>query len=68
MLDWDQEDGDFSYVTGMLMKDGVTVTEGYYYKDIEDTRYTIPDENGDIILDYYIPEASSEFWSNMSGR
>ncbi|EGD46578.1 hypothetical protein Cpap_0958 [Ruminiclostridium papyrosolvens DSM 2782] len=55
MLDWDKGDGEFSYVIGMLMKDGVTVPEGYYYKDIEDTRYTIPDENGDIILDYYIP-------------
>ncbi len=102
MIDWDKGDGDFSYIVGMLMKDGVSVPEGYYYKDIEETdvaigwikgkntedvcssahslteqainengykcdkmnwcmelyncpRYTTPDENGDIILDYYIP-------------
>ncbi len=102
MLDWDNGDGDFSYIVGMLMKDGVSVPDGYYYKDIEETdvaigwikgkntadvcssahslteqaikengykcdkmkwcmelyncpRFTTPDENGDIILDYYIP-------------
>ncbi len=102
MIDWDKGDGDFSYIVGMLMKDGVAVPEGYYYKDIEETdvaigwikgkdtadvcssahslteqaikengyncdkmkwsmelyncpRFTTPDENGDIILDYYIP-------------
>ncbi len=102
MLDWDKGDGDFSYVIGMLMKDGVSVPEGYYCTDIGETntaigwiigentydvcstahqqtekalmekgytcdnmkwcmelyncpRFTTPDENGNIILDYYIP-------------
>ncbi|WP_024833748.1 GyrI-like domain-containing protein [Ruminiclostridium josui] len=102
MLDWDKGDGDFSYIVGMLMKDGVSVPEGYYHKDLEETdvaigwikgkntadvcssahplteqaikekgykcdnmkwcmelyncpRYTTPDENGHIVLDYYIP-------------
>lgn len=102
MLDWNKGDGDFSYVIGMLMKDGVNVPEGYYCTDIDETdvaigwikgkntpdvcssahslterallengykcnnikwcmelyncpRFTTPDENGNIILDYYIP-------------
>jgi len=102
MIDWDKGDGDFSYIVGMLMKDGVCVPDGYYVKDIEETdvaigwikgkntddvcstahaqteqalremggncsemkwcmelyncpRFTTPDENGEIILDYYIP-------------
>lgn len=102
MLDWDKGDGDFSYIVGMLMKDGVSVPDGYFCRDIDETdvmigwikgkntadvcstahpqteqalkengykcdkmkwcmelyncsRFTTPDENGDIILDYYIP-------------
>jgi predicted transcriptional regulator YdeE len=102
MLDWDKGDGDFSYIVGMLMKDGASVTEGYVCRDIEETdvaigwikgkntadvcsaahpltekaikengykceqmkwcmelyncpRFSQPDENGDIVLDYYIP-------------
>jgi predicted transcriptional regulator YdeE len=102
MLDWYKGDGDFSYIVGMLMKDGVTVPDGYVCRDIEGTdvaigwikgknsadvcstahsqteqalkkngykchnmkwfmelyncpRFTTPDANGDIILDYYIP-------------
>ncbi|MBL4935063.1 GyrI-like domain-containing protein [Clostridium sp. YIM B02515] len=102
MLDWDKGDGDFSYIVAMLMKDGVSVPDGYFCRDIEETdvaigwikgkntadvcsiahslteqalkkkgykcdkmkwftelyncpRFTTPDENGDIILDYYIP-------------
>ncbi|ACL74790.1 GyrI-like domain-containing protein [Ruminiclostridium cellulolyticum] len=41
MTDWDKGDGDFSYIVGMLMKDGVSVPEGYYYKDIEETDVAI---------------------------
>ncbi len=102
MLDWDKGDGDFSYICGMLFKEGASVPEGYVMKEIEATksalswiqgkneidvcmsahnlteqaikekglnseamswcmelyncpRFTTPDENGDIILDYYIP-------------
>lgn len=102
MTDWDKGDGDFSYICGMLMKEGVTVPNGYTAHEIEATRvaiaqikgsdtadvcsnaheltekklkdeghscdkmkwsmefyncprYTEPDENGEIILDYYIP-------------
>lgn len=107
MLDWDKGDGDFSYIVGMLMKDGVSVPDGYICRDIEETdvvigwikgkntsdvcstahsqteqalkengykcdkmkwcmelyncpRFTTPDENGDIILDYYIPVDAHE--------
>ncbi len=102
MLDWDKGDGDFSYIIGMLMKDGLSVPEGYYCIDLDEAdvaigwikgkdtadvcssahslteqalnaegyscdkmkwcmelyncpRFTTPDTNGDIILDYYIP-------------
>lgn len=102
MFDWDKGDGNFSYVVGMLMKDGVSVPDGYFCRDIEESdvaigwisgkdtadvcsaahsqteqalrekgykcdhmnwcmelyncpRFTTPDENGNIILDYYIP-------------
>ena len=102
MLDWDKGDGDFSYICGMLMKDGATVPEGYVSRvlpasrvavgwirgtDTVDVcgaahamtegrlredgfsndkmawcmevyncpRYTTPDADGKIILDYYIP-------------
>jgi predicted transcriptional regulator YdeE len=102
MMDWDKGDGDFSYIVGMLMKDGVSLPEGYICRDIKETdvaigwikgentadvcsvahpltekaikengykceqmkwcmelyncpRFTQPDENGDIVLDYYIP-------------
>lgn len=102
MMDWDKGDDDFSYICGMLMKEGVTIPEGFIIRDIEPTkvaigwiqgkdtadvcsnahnqtiqvlnsegyncdkmkwcmelyncpRFTTPDENGEIILDYYIP-------------
>ncbi len=102
MLDWGKGDGDFSYVCGMLFKEGASVPEGCVIKEIDATkaavswiqgkdindicsqahemtqkkmreqnlpcdqttwcmefyncpRYTTPDENGEIILDYYIP-------------
>ena len=102
MIDWDKGDGDFSYIVGMLMKEGVSVPNGYYNRDIEETdvaigwikgknvadvcssahsqteqalkekgyrcdkmkwcmelyncpRFTTPDGDGNIILDYYIP-------------
>lgn len=101
-LDWYLGDGDFSYIVGMLMKEGVTVPEGYVIRELKETdaalcwvkcrsitetrtvpfestakaikeigrscanmqwcidlyhhsRSTIPDENGDVILDCYIP-------------
>lgn len=105
MLDWDKGDGDFSYIAGMLMKEGAAVPDGYCSRELEETeaaigwvrgknvadvcscahlltenavkekgyscdqmkwcmelyncpRFTAPDENGDIILDYYIPVSS----------
>lgn len=101
-LDWYLGDGDFSYIVGMLMKEGATVPEGYYARELAQTdvalcwvkckaitqtrtvpfestakaikeigrncanmkwcsdlyhrsRSTIPDENGDVIVDCYIP-------------
>jgi len=101
-LDWYVGDGDFSYVVGMLMKDGVDVPAGYFARELAETdvalcwvkcksitqtravpfestataikeigrgcanmkwcmdlyhreRSTTPDENGDVILDCYIP-------------
>jgi len=102
MMDWERGDGNFSYIVGMLFKDGVKAPEGFIMKELEPTkaavgwikgkdvfdvckdahqmteavlkekglncdkiywcmehydgeRFLIPDENGDIILDYYIP-------------
>lgn len=102
MIDWDMGYGNFSYICGMLFKEGVTVPEGFVLREInagkaglcwikgKDTadifshahslteqaiknsglipdfmswsmelyncpRFTAPDENGEIILDYYIP-------------
>lgn len=102
MMDWDKGDGYFSYVCGILMKEGVTIPDGFIMRGIEPTdaavgwiqgkdtadvcsdahaktekalreagykcddmkwcmelyncpRFTTPDENGEIILDYYIP-------------
>lgn len=102
MMDWDKGDGNFSYICGMLFKEGVTVPEGFVLREIgtekaglswikgKDTadvcsnahvlteqaikeaglrsdrmkwcmelyncpRFTTPDEDGQIILDYYIP-------------
>jgi Bacterial transcription activator, effector binding domain. len=101
-LDWYLGDGDFSYVVGMLMKEGVTVPEGYFARELAETdaalcwvkcksiieirtvpfestaeaiekiersytnmkwcadlyhsaRSTIANEDGDVILDCYIP-------------
>lgn len=101
-LDWYAGDGDFSYIVGMLMKEGMSVPEGYFARELAETdaalcwikcksitetrtvpfestakaikeigrdcanmkwcidlyhrsRSTIPDENGDVILDCYIP-------------
>jgi predicted transcriptional regulator YdeE len=102
MTDWDLGDGDFSYIVGMMMKDGAQIPDGYIVKklpackagvgwirgdDVRDVcsnaheqttsalkghgrqcetmrwcmelyncpRFTTPDENGKITLDYYIP-------------
>lgn len=102
MGDWNNGDGRFTYLCGMLMKPEAPVPEGFVYRDIpastvaigwiqglekeaysvaheytqkameehgykadEDAlwcmelyncpRFTKPMENGDIILDYYIP-------------
>lgn len=102
MIDWDLGDGDFSYVVGMMMREGAVVPDGYIAKklptckaavgwirgdDVTDVcakahnltvemihergyqcetmrwsmelyncpRFTTPDENGMITLDYYIP-------------
>ncbi len=101
-LDWYLGDGDFSYIVGLLMKEGVNVPPGFFSRELEETevawcwvkcksindtrtvpfestakaieesgrnfanmkwcidlyhhtRSTIPDENGDVILDCYIP-------------
>ena len=101
-LDWYLGDGDFSYVVGMLMKEGATTPEGYFVRKLPETdaalcwlkckaiteirtvpfestaeaigkigrscanmkwcadlyhsqRSTIPDENGNVIIDCYIP-------------
>ena len=101
-LDWYLGDGDFSYIVGMLMKEGAIIPEGYIVRELEETdaalcwikcksvivtravsfestakavkeigrdfvnmkwcadlyhptRSTMPDENGDVILDCYIP-------------
>lgn len=99
MLDF--KDGGFSYVVGMLMKEGAQIPEGYFSRVLDAAdiavgwikggeaevcaaahsltenamrengyasdrmpwcmevyncpRYTTPDENGDVVLDYYIP-------------
>lgn len=105
-INWDMGYGRFSYVCGMLYKEGVTVPEGYVMHEIGDVkvgkcwikgrdsedvtsnahaltmqairdqklcpnqlkwsmeifngqRFLTPDENGEIILDYYIPLAKS---------
>jgi predicted transcriptional regulator YdeE len=101
MVDWDRGDGEFSYIVGMLMKEGAAVPEGYQSRELDACRaavgwikgveaevyqsahsltehelrgqgytgekmrwcmelyncprFTQPDENGEIILDYYIP-------------
>lgn len=102
MLDWDKGDGDFTYICGMLMREGAQIPEGYASHKLTATkvavgwirgtgvedvcssaheqteqalkekgydcngmawcmevyncpRFTVPDENGHIILDYYIP-------------
>lgn len=102
MIDWDKGDGNFSYICGMLFKEGIPAPEGFVLREIaagkvglswikgKDTadvcsnahvlteqaikdagfpydkikwcmelyncpRFTTPDENGEIILDYYIP-------------
>ncbi len=102
MLDWDKGDGNFSYVCGMLFKEGAAVPDGFVKKELAATkaavgwiqgkdtadvcmaahkltekairengyshegmkwcmelyncpRFTTPDENGEIVLDYYIP-------------
>jgi len=102
MMDWDKGDGNFSYICGMLFKEGISAPEGFVLREIaagkvglswikgKDTadvcsnahvlteqalkdagfrydkikwcmelyncpRFTTPDENGEIILDYYIP-------------
>lgn len=102
MIDWDKGDGNFSYIVGMLMLEGVSIPDNYVHRDIEETdvaigwikgentadvcstahsqteqslkekgykcaqmkwcmelyncpRFTVPDEKGHIILDYYIP-------------
>ena len=101
-LDWYLGDGDFSYIVGMLMKEGVAVPKGFLMRELPETdvalcwikckslmetrtvpfestvkaikeigrncanmkwcadiyhrsRSMIPDENGDVILDCYIP-------------
>ena len=103
---WDMGCDTFTYICGMLFKEGVTVPEGYVVREIggekigmcwikgKDTadvcrnahditllaiknnglcpnqmkwsmqlftnpRFTIPDANGEVILDYYIPLAQS---------
>lgn len=102
MMDWDKGDGYFTYICGILMKEGVTAPDGFAMhvlpptdaavswiqgKDVSDVcakaheqteqalkeagyncdgiqwcmelyncpRFTTPNENGEIILDYYIP-------------
>lgn len=101
MLDFQREDGDFSYIVGMLMLEGARVPQGYSAVTLDETevavgyikggeaqvcgvahrltqaaleargrtcaqmtwcmelyncpRFTTPDENGDVIVDYYIP-------------
>lgn len=105
-IDWDTGYGTFSYICGMLFKEGVTVPEGYVMREIggekigmcwikgkdatdvcnnshdltiqaiknvglcpnqmkwsmqlfTNPRFTTPDVNGEVILDYYIPLAQS---------
>lgn len=36
-LNWDLGDGDFSYIVGMLMKEGVTVPDGYFIWELAET-------------------------------
>ena len=36
-LDWYLGDGDFTYIVGMLMKDDVTVPEGYVARELTET-------------------------------
>jgi len=102
MTDWDLGDGDFSYVVGMMMKEGAQIPDGYAVKKLpackaavgwirgDDTadvcsaahemtvgalkekghqcetmrwsmelyncpRFTTPDNEGKITLDYYVP-------------
>ena len=40
-LDWDLGDGDFSYVVGMLMKDGATVPDGYIVRELAETEVAL---------------------------
>lgn len=101
-LDWDLGDGDFSYIVGLLMKEGAAAPPGYIVRELKQTkaawcqikckalkdtrsvpfestakairesgyncshmkwcidlyhplRSAIPDENGHVILDCYIP-------------
>jgi predicted transcriptional regulator YdeE len=102
MCRWGGSDGKFTYIVGMLMKEGTPVPDGYESEDISACevaigwikgkepdvymashqltsaemerlglvmdeskgwcmelyncpRFTVPDGNGDLILDYYIP-------------
>lgn len=36
-LDWNLGDGNFSYIVGMLMKEGVTVPDGYFIRELAET-------------------------------
>ena len=112
-IDWDTGYGTFTYICGMLFKEGVAVPEGYVVREIggekigmcwikgknaadvckdahtltmqaiknggycpnqmkwsmqlfTNPRFTTPDENGDVILDYYIPLAKS--FENLAKR
>ncbi len=102
MSDWNEADGKFAYICGMLMKPNTPVPEGFIYRDVPAAtvaigwiqglekdiypvaheitqkameekgykvdvaaywcmelyncpRFTTPMENGEVILDYYIP-------------
>ncbi len=102
MSEWDNSDGNSSYICGIMFKEGAVVPDGFVMKEIQPTkaavswirgkdtadvcigahemtekaisengqssegltwcmelyncpRFTNPDENGEIILDYYIP-------------
>lgn len=36
-LDWNLGDGNFSYIVGMLMKEGVTVPDGHFIRELAET-------------------------------